>query len=34
MYIFLCENSLEGIFTGIYDACASRLGHKNIRIQT
>ncbi len=34
MYIFLCENSLEGIFTGIYDACASRLGHKNIRLQT
>lgn len=32
MYVFVCEDSLEGIFTGIYDACASRLGHKNIRL--
>ncbi len=22
MYVFICENSLEGIFTGVYDACA------------
>lgn len=34
MYIFVCENSLEGIFTGVYDACASKLGHKNIRLRT
>lgn len=34
MYIFICENSLEGILTGVYDACASKLGHKNIRLMT
>ncbi len=34
MYIFICENSLEGILTGVYDACASRLGHRNIRLMT
>lgn len=34
MYVFICENSLEGIFTGVYDACASRLGHRNIRLAT
>lgn len=34
MYIFVCEDSLEGIFTGVYDACASRLGHRNIRLTT
>ena len=34
MYIFVCEDSLEGIFTGIYDACASKLGHRNIRLYT
>lgn len=34
MYIFVCENSLEGIFSGVYDACASRLGHRNIRLMT
>lgn len=32
MYIFICEDSLEGILTGVYDACASRLGHRNIRL--
>lgn len=32
MYIFVCEDSLEGIFTGVYDACASHLGHRNIRL--
>ena len=25
MYVFICEDSLEGIFTGVYDACASQL---------
>uniref|UniRef100_UPI003FEF6B87 TIGR03915 family putative DNA repair protein n=1 Tax=Roseburia sp. TaxID=2049040 RepID=UPI003FEF6B87 len=34
MYVFVCEDSPEGIFTGVYDACASRLGHKNIRLTT
>lgn len=34
MYIFVCEDSLEGIFTGVYDACASKLGHRNIRLTT
>lgn len=34
MYVFVCEDSLEGIFTGVYDACASRLGHRNIRLIT
>ena len=23
MYVFICEDSLEGIFTGVYDACAT-----------
>lgn len=34
MYVFTCEDSLEGIFSGVYDACASRLGHRNIRLST
>lgn len=34
MYVFICEDSLEGIFSGVYDACASRLGHRNIRLST
>lgn len=34
MFVFICEDSLEGIFTGVYDACASRLGHRNIRLIT
>lgn len=34
MYVFLCEDSIEGIFTGIYDAWASRHGHKNIQLST
>lgn len=34
MYFFLCEDSIDGIFTGVYDAWASRLGHKNIAITT
>ncbi|MCI8465780.1 MAG: DNA metabolism protein [Lachnospiraceae bacterium] len=32
MKIFLCEDSLEGIFTGIYEAWASGLGHENVRV--
>lgn len=31
--IFVCEDSLYGIFTGIYDAWDSRLGHKNVRLE-
>lgn len=34
MYVFKCQDSLEGIFTGVYDACASKLGHRNIRLIT
>lgn len=34
MYIFLCEDSIDGIFTGVYDAYASRLGHENIALAT
>lgn len=29
----ICEDSLEGIFTGIYDAYALREGHEHIHIQ-
>ena len=32
MHIFLCEDSIDGIFTGIYDAWASRYGHQNIKL--
>lgn len=32
MYVYLCENSIEGIFTGVYDAWASGYGHRNIRL--
>ena len=31
--IFICEDSIEGIFTAIYDAWNSRYGHDNIGIQ-
>lgn len=34
MYVFQCEDSIDGIFTGIYDAWASRLGHKNITLSS
>lgn len=32
MVIFTCEDSFEAMMTCIYDAWASRLGHKNIRL--
>ena len=32
MYVFECEDTPDGIFTAIYDAYASRLGHENIRL--
>ncbi len=31
--IYMCEDSIDGIFTAIYDAWSSRYGHDNIRIQ-
>ena len=34
MYVFLCEDSPEGIFTGVYDAWESRLGHNNISLRS
>ena len=30
--IFLCEDSTDGIFTGVYDAWDSRLGHGNVEL--
>ena len=32
--VFQCEESLDGILTGVYDAWASRLGHKAVRLET
>lgn len=32
MRVYLCEDSVDGIFTGVYDAWASRLGHDNVRL--
>lgn len=34
MTIFVCEDSLDGILTGVYEAWDSRLGHENVRLQT
>lgn len=34
MYVFQCEDSIDGIFTGVYDAWASRLGHRNIALSS
>lgn len=34
MYTFICENSIDGIFSGVYDAWASKYGHQNIRLVT
>lgn len=31
--IYLCDNSIDGIFTAIYQAWSSRLGHANIKIE-
>lgn len=31
--VYLCEDSIDGIFTAIYDAWSSRHGHDNIAIQ-
>jgi probable DNA metabolism protein len=32
-HIYLCDNSIDGIFTAIYQAWASRYGHANIKIE-
>lgn len=31
--IYLCDNSIDGIFTAIYQAWSSRLGHSNVKIE-
>ena len=33
MVVFVCEDSPEGIFTGVYDAWSSRLGHENVLLE-
>lgn len=33
-HVFICEDSLVGIFTGVYDAWDSRVGHENIELRT
>lgn len=32
MYIFVCEDSIDGIFSGVYDAWASHYGHSNVAL--
>ncbi len=34
MHIFICDDSIDGIFTGVYDAWASRYGHNNVALTT
>lgn len=34
MHIFICENNIDGIFSGIYRAYKSRYGHSNIQLIT
>ena len=34
MHILLCENSIDGVFSGVYRAYDSRFGHPNIRLDT
>lgn len=31
--IYLCDNSIDGIFTAIFQAWSSRLGHANVKIE-
>lgn len=33
MTIFQCEDSVDGIFTAVYDAWDSRLGHQNVSLR-
>jgi probable DNA metabolism protein len=32
--VFVCEDSLDGILTGVYDAWDSHLGHENVKLET
>lgn len=34
MHILICENSIDGIFSGIYHAYERRYGHKNTQLST
>ena len=34
MHILLCENSIDGVFSGVYQAYDSRFGHSNTRLCT
>ena len=34
MHILICENSIDGIFSGIYHAYEKRYGHKNTQLST
>jgi len=34
MTLFVCEDSLDGILTGVYEAWDSRLGHNNVKLKT
>lgn len=33
MRIYLCEDTFEGILTGVYDAWAGRLGHEHVKLK-
>lgn len=33
MTIFICEDTPDGIFTGVYEAWASKVGHSNVKLQ-
>lgn len=33
-HVFICEDTIEGIFTAVYDAWAARVGHANVEIRT
>ena len=34
MTVFVCGQEVEDIWCGIYDAWMSRLGHRNVRLET
>lgn len=31
--IYLCDNTIDGIFTGIFEAWSSKLGHSNVKLE-
>ncbi len=33
MTVFICDNSTDGIFSGVYDAWDSRVGHDQVRLE-